>query len=137
MKWVGLKKAGAVSREARLGWIEIEHKEVPLMRQCELASVPRATNSGLPGFADERLIFRQDDMAICIKVDCRQTRFFTERHLLIVTEIGLPPATVLVAKNIAATASRWPFVPPAVRPQEVVRSREHEGVTTSDEFAAA
>lgn len=33
----------AVSREARLGWIEIEHKELPLTRQCELASMPRAT----------------------------------------------------------------------------------------------
>jgi putative transposase len=32
-----------VSQEARLGWIEPEHAELPLTRQCELAEVPRAT----------------------------------------------------------------------------------------------
>jgi putative transposase len=26
-----------------LGWIEPEHAKLPLMRQCELAGVPRAT----------------------------------------------------------------------------------------------
>jgi len=32
-----------VSQEARLGWIEAGHEKLPLTRQCELASVPRAT----------------------------------------------------------------------------------------------
>jgi putative transposase len=32
-----------VSQEARLGWIEPEHDKLPLVRQCELAGVPRAT----------------------------------------------------------------------------------------------
>jgi len=38
-----LKKTGAMSRETRLGCIEAGQEKLQLTRQCELASVPRAT----------------------------------------------------------------------------------------------
>lgn len=57
-----LKKTRSVSRDERMDWLEPEHMDLPLTRQCELAGVSRATvYRRLEATARQRHEDQQDD----------------------------------------------------------------------------
>jgi hypothetical protein len=80
-----LKKAGAVSREARLGWIEAGHEKLPLTRQCELASVPHATVYRLIDAAFRQACQDESDLKLRALIDQQYTSrpFYGSRCMVV------------------------------------------------------
>lgn len=74
-----------MSREARLGWIEIEHEELPLTRQCELASVPRATVYRRIDAASRQACEDESDLQLRALIDDEYTNrpFYGSRRMVV------------------------------------------------------
>lgn len=79
------KKAGGLSREARLDWIEPEYVELPLSRRCDLAGVPRATVYQRLGAATRRSREDADDLTLRALIDEEYTnrRFYGSRRMAV------------------------------------------------------
>lgn len=72
-------------QEARLGWIEPEHAELPLPRQCELAGVPRATVYRRIDAASRKACEDEDELKLCTLIDaeCTSRPFYGSRRMAV------------------------------------------------------
>ena len=74
-----------MSLEARLGWIEAGHKKLPLTRQCELASVPRATVYHRIDAASRQACEDESDLKLRALIDEEYTSppFYGSRRMVV------------------------------------------------------
>ena len=74
-----------MSQEARLGWIEAGHEKLPLTRQCELASVPRATVYRRIDAASRQACEDESDLKLRVLIDEEYTSrpFYGSRRMVV------------------------------------------------------
>lgn len=74
-----------MSRETRLDWIEPDHAEIPLNRQCELSGVPRATVYRKLEAASRQMVEDEEDLRLRRLIDEEYTNrpFYGSRRMTV------------------------------------------------------